>query len=68
MAAQHDHHNLGGSNRLLPLAEAAAILGVKPRSLRDYWRKWGIPALRVGRELRFRERDIDAWVRKRIAA
>ena len=68
MAAPRDHDNLGGSNRLLNLADAAAILGVRPRSLRDYWRKWEIPALRVGRELRFRERDLNAWIRKRIAA
>jgi excisionase family DNA binding protein len=68
MAAPRDHHNLGGSNRLLNVTEAAAILGVRVRSLRDYHRKWGIPAGRVGRELRFRERDIHAWIAKRIAA
>lgn len=62
-----DHHNLGGSNKLIDLAAAAAILGVKPRALRDYRKKWGIPALRVGRELRFRERDIDAWIRRRAS-
>ncbi len=65
----HDHFNLGGSNRLLSLAEAAAFLGIpKPRSLRDYYKKWGIPALKIGRELRFRERDLNAWIAKRIAA
>lgn len=64
----HDHHNLGGSNRLLPLADAAAILAVQPSSLRTYHKKWGIPSLRVGRELRFRERDITAWIDKRVAS
>lgn len=64
-----DHHNLGGSNRLLPLAEAAEFLGIdKPRVLRDYWRKWGIPSYKVGRELRFRERDLHAWIEKRKQA
>jgi excisionase family DNA binding protein len=65
---EHDHHNLGGSNKLLTLAEAAAILNVPPTRLRDHWKRWGIPALRIGRELRFRERDLDNWISKRIAA
>jgi excisionase family DNA binding protein len=68
VSTEHDHHNLGGSNRMLPLADAAALLGVKPRKLRDFWRAWGIPAYKVGRELRFRERDLNAWLRKRAVA
>jgi predicted DNA-binding transcriptional regulator AlpA len=68
MPARPDHHNLGGSNRLLNLADAAALLGLpKPRALRDYHKKWGVPSLRVGRELRFRERDLHAWIAKRVA-
>lgn len=69
MTAPHDHHNLGGSNRLLPLAEAADFLGIdNPRSLQEHWRRWGIPAYKVGRELRFRERDLNAWVEKQAVA
>ena len=64
----HDHFNLGGSNRLLTLAEAAAILNVAPRSLRDYRKSWGIPAFKVGRELRLPpERDLIAWIDRRAA-
>jgi excisionase family DNA binding protein len=66
--AEHDHFNLGGSSRMLPLADAAALLAVPPERLRKRWKHWGIPAAKVGRELRFRERDLNAWVAKRIAA
>jgi hypothetical protein len=31
-------------------------------SLRDNWRRWQITAYRVGRELRFRERDLERWL------
>ena len=68
MAAQHDHHNLGGSNRLLSLASAAEMLDMPPRRLRDHWKAWGIPAYKAGRELRFKERDIWAWLARRPAA
>jgi Helix-turn-helix domain len=68
MRAESDHHNLGGSNKLLPLADAAAILGVPPVRLRRRRKAWGIPAIPVGRELRFRERDIHAWIAKQRAA
>jgi excisionase family DNA binding protein len=65
---EHDHDNLGGSVRYLSVASAAALLDMPERRLRDHWKRWGIPAHRVGRELRFRERDIHAWVAKRPAA
>lgn len=68
MPPQPDHDNLGGSNRLLDLAEAALLLNVPPERLRRHWRRWGITAHKVGRELRFRERDLNAWLTKRVAA
>lgn len=68
MSSLHDHGNLGGSNRLLPLAAAAELLGIdQPAKLRRQWKLWGIPAYKVGRELRFRERDLNAWLEKRAA-
>jgi excisionase family DNA binding protein len=52
----------GGSNRLLNLVYTAAYLDVPERRLRDNWRRWGIPTYKVGRELRFRVRDLEAWL------
>jgi len=52
----------GGSNRLLSVKLAAEYLAVPERRLRDNWRRWQIRAYRVGRELRFRERDLESWL------
>jgi len=57
-----------GSNKLLDIHEASDLLRVPERRLRDYWRTWGIPASKVGRELRFRERDLWRWVEQHPAA
>lgn len=65
---EHDHENLGGSNRILSLASAAALLDMPPRRLRDNWRKWEIPAYQIGRELRFIERDIRTWLKKQAVS
>jgi excisionase family DNA binding protein len=53
---------LGGSNRLLSARDVAAILAVPERTVRDKWREWGLPAYRIGRHLRWRERDLYAWI------
>lgn len=62
---QHDHANLGGSNKILNLEHAAEILDIEdPTKLRRSYKAWGIPAFKVGREIRFVERDLRAWVAK----
>ena len=45
--------------RALTKTEAATLLGVSPKSIQDKrWRlRVGLPATRIGRCLRFRERD-----------
>ncbi len=55
----------GSSNRLLDLAKTADYLDVPERRLRDNWRRWGIRAYKVGRELRFRERDLENWIERK---
>ena len=55
--------------KLLTLHEAAELLRVPDRRLRDYWRTWGITGVsKVGRELRFRERDLWAHVDRHPAS
>jgi excisionase family DNA binding protein len=51
---------LGGSNRMLSARDVAAILGIPERTVRDKWREWGLPAYRIGRHLRSKERDVYA--------
>jgi excisionase family DNA binding protein len=57
---------IGG--KLLTLRETAEFLNVKERTLRAYFRTWGIPATKVGRQLRFRERDLYEYLEKNKAA
>lgn len=59
---------LGGSNRQLTMRECAAYLNVPHSTLQRRWRTWGLPATRVGKALRFRERDIERWLETRKAA
>jgi excisionase family DNA binding protein len=58
---------LGGSNRMLSARDVAAILGIPERTVRDKWREWGLPAYRIGRHLRWKERDVCAWIDRQVA-
>ena len=53
---------IGGSNRMLSVVEVAETLGVSKYTVYDSWRSWGLGAHRVGKHLRFRERDLEAWI------
>ena len=53
---------LGGSNRLLSSRDVAAILAIPERTIRDRWKEWGLPAYRIGKHLRWKERDVYAWI------
>jgi excisionase family DNA binding protein len=58
----------GPTSPLLTEAQAAAYLGVKPTSLL-VWRSTGahrIPFVRVGRLIRYRQADLDAWIASRV--
>lgn len=53
--------------RLLSAQEAADALNIKKRTLYEQWRNWGLHPTKVGRELRFRETDILAYLESRDA-
>ncbi|WP_345462068.1 helix-turn-helix domain-containing protein [Actinoallomurus oryzae] len=61
-ASAHRRGALGGSNRLLTVAEVAEYLGIPKKTIYQCWRSWGFTAYKVGRHLRFRERDIESWL------
>jgi excisionase family DNA binding protein len=67
MAEPHRKGTLGGSNRLLSSRQVAAILGVRERTVRAMWREWQLPAYRIGKQLRWRERDVYAWIERQAA-
>lgn len=58
---------LGGSNRMLSARDVAAILAVPESTVRGKWREWGLPAYRIGKHLRWRERDVIAWINRQAA-
>ena len=58
---------LGGSNRLLSSRDVAEILAIPERTVRDKWKEWGLPAYRIGKHLRWRERDVYAWIDRQTA-
>jgi excisionase family DNA binding protein len=57
--------SLGGSNRLLSVAEVADYLGVPAKTVYACWRAWGLRGYRVGRHLRFRLRHLEEWLEGR---
>lgn len=59
---------LGGSNRLLSSHDVAAILAIPERTVRDRWKEWGLPAYRIGKHLRWKERDLYAWIERQSAS
>ncbi|MEV7731592.1 helix-turn-helix domain-containing protein [Streptomyces sp. NPDC088921] len=52
----------GGSYRLLTPAEVAEWLQVSELTIKNKYRAWGLKAQKVGRLLRFRERDVIAYL------
>ncbi len=58
---------LGGSNRLLSAREVGELLGLPEATIRDRWKTWGLEAHRIGRALRWRERDVQAWIDRQKA-
>jgi excisionase family DNA binding protein len=52
-------------DRLLTAQEVAAFLGVPMQTLYQWRVRGGAPrAVKVGRHLRFRREDVDAWVER----
>ncbi|MFE7462456.1 helix-turn-helix domain-containing protein [Nocardiopsis terrae] len=59
---------LGGSNRMLSAQETADMLGVSRQTLYNNWKEWGLKGHKIGRSLKFRERDLEAWLSRQAAA
>jgi excisionase family DNA binding protein len=52
---------------MLSSRDVAAILGIPERTVRDKWREWRLPAYRIGKHLRWRERDVYDWIDRQVA-
>lgn len=61
------HPKKGGClQRLLTIDELAEQLNVKKSWVYDNWRRAGIPARRIGNQLRFRSADVDRWIDRQL--
>jgi excisionase family DNA binding protein len=49
-------------NKLLNTSEASLFLGKSPWWIRENISVLDIPAIKVGRQWRFRQEDLDAWL------
>lgn len=47
---------------LITVEEAALVLGVKPRTIYEWVQAGRIPYFKLGKYLRFRRSDLEAWV------
>jgi excisionase family DNA binding protein len=52
---------------MLSARQVGEILGIPERTIRDKWREWQLPAYRIGKHLRWRERDLLAWIDRQTA-
>ena len=52
--------------QLITSEEAAQLLGIHPKTLQQMARSGKIPAVRVGKYWRFRNSDLDSWVRANV--
>jgi len=52
---------------MLSAREVGEILAVPERTVRERWQAWGLQAYRIGRHLRWRERDVHAWIDRQAA-
>lgn len=54
----------GNPGRMLTASQVAVLLGgdISARTVRTYWRAWGLQAYRVGKHLRWKETDVQAWI------
>ena len=52
------------NDKWINIDEAAAYLGVKPVTVRDWIRKdKGMPAHKIGKQWKFKISELDAWVK-----
>ena len=58
---------IGGSNRMLTVAEVAVLLNVSENHIYKNWHEMGLTGYKYSRHLRFREREVEAWIQAQAA-
>ena len=67
--AHRPRHRRAVPGRRAVRRAVATLLGgdISARTVRAYWRIWGLQAYRVGKHLRWRETDVHAWIKQHPA-
>jgi excisionase family DNA binding protein len=60
----HDGQTADSVDRLLTVQEAAKILTISPRHLWKLKKQGELPAIKMGRSVRYAQADIDAFIAK----
>jgi excisionase family DNA binding protein len=60
----HDGQTADSVDRLLTVQEAAKILTISPRHLWKLMKQGELPAIKMGRSVRYAQADIDAFIAK----
>jgi excisionase family DNA binding protein len=50
------------SERLVTARELAEQLGLSPSTVLDMWERGELPAFKIGRAVRFRPSEVEAWL------
>lgn len=48
--------------------QVALYLALGESTVKTNYRRWGIPFVRIGKLIRFRQEDIDRWLDERVGA
>jgi len=51
----------GGSNVMLSVRDLSERWGVSEKTVYKMYKAWGLPAVRIGRHVRFREREVKRY-------
>lgn len=55
----------GGGTQYLNSRQVADLVGVTPKTVQKWAERDGLPAIKIGRESRFRPEDVTAWLAER---
>jgi excisionase family DNA binding protein len=55
----------GGGAKYLTAKQVGSLVGVTPKTVQKWAERDGLPAIRIGRECRFRPEDVKEWLGER---
>jgi predicted DNA-binding transcriptional regulator AlpA len=53
---------------MLTMRATAEFLGKSHKTVQANWKTWGLPGIRIGKCIMFRERELETWLDQHRAA